>query len=211
MVMMKEQTKKSRSPKNSKSELHRPANWLVGAFLVILIIGVTGCGPERSYAGDESQAQFRPPTLEPTATPTVPTPTRAPEDKETPSPDNCNNILSFRDDLTIPDGWEVTPGSTIDKRWEVENSGTCNWSEGYTIQLIQGLAMGSPETQALYPARSGTRAIIRIVFTAPDEPGTYRSAWQAHTPSGQPFGDPFYIEIVVTGDTEEAPPAETAP
>jgi hypothetical protein len=51
--------------------------------------------------------------------------------------------------------------------------------------------------QALYPARSGTQVELRIVFTAPNEPGIYRSAWQAHDPEGQPFGDQFFIEIVV--------------
>ena len=104
---------------------------------------------------------------------------------------------------------EVTAGSTIDKRWEVENRGTCNWAEGYSIRLIDGLAMGSPETLALYPARSTTFATIRIVFTAPAEPGNHRSAWQAYNPSDQPFGDPIYIEIVVTGETEEAAPADS--
>jgi hypothetical protein len=39
--------------------------------------------------------------------------------------------------------------------------------------------------------------VLRMVFTAPQEAGTYRSAWQAYDPDGGPFGDPFYIEIVV--------------
>jgi hypothetical protein len=37
-----------------------------------------------------------------------------------------------------------------------------------------------------------------MVFTAPSEAGTYRSAWQAHDPSGEPFGDLFFIEFVVS-------------
>ena len=193
----------------SHNEPHRPAYWLVGVFLIAIILGAAGCSPVRSYAGEENQADFLPPTLVPTATPTVPTPTLAPETQETASPGNCSDILVFREDLTIPDGMEVSPGATIDKRWAVENTGTCNWTEGYTIRLIQGATMGSPEIQALYPARSNSQAIIRIVFTAPDEPGTHRSAWQAHTPSDQPFGDPIYIEIVVTGETEEAATADS--
>ena len=80
---------------------------------------------------------------------------------------------------------------------EVENNGNCNWSQGYRVRLIAGPELGAQKEQALFPARSGTRTAIRIVFKAPKEPGTYRSAWQAITPQGEPFGDPFFIEIKV--------------
>ncbi len=33
--------------------------------------------------------------------------------------------------------------------------------------------------------------MIRIIFTAPADPGTYRSAWQAYNPKGEPFGEAF--------------------
>ena len=57
--------------------------------------------------------------------------------------------------------------------------------------------MGASTEQALFPARSGTQALVRISFTAPEEPGAYRSAWQAFDPQDQPFGDPFFIEVIV--------------
>jgi len=79
----------------------------------------------------------------------------------------------------------------------VQNSGNCNWDERYRLRLIAGPAMQASEEQALFPARSGTRAIIQVVFQAPAEPGTYRSAWQAYNPDGQPFGDVIFIDIVV--------------
>jgi hypothetical protein len=110
---------------------------------------------------------------------------------------DCEDSLIFIQDVTIPDGTVVVPESTMDKRWEVENSGNCNWDDRYRVRLIAGPEMGAQKEQALYPARSGTRATIRILFKAPVEPGTYRSAWQAFNPQGEPFGDPFFIEIVV--------------
>lgn len=109
----------------------------------------------------------------------------------------CVDNLAFKSDITIPDGTVVAPDYTLDKRWEVENTGNCNWSQEYRVRLIAGPELGAPKEQALYPARSGSRAVIRIVFKAPNEPGTYRSAWQAFTPQGEPFGDPFFIEIKV--------------
>ena len=114
----------------------------------------------------------------------------------TPSP-VCSPGLAFLDDVTIPDGTIVSPGEVLDKRWLVENNGSCNWNEQFGLQLIAGPEMGTSSEQALFPARSGTQAEIRIVFTSPGEPGSYRSAWQAQDPQGNLFGDPIFIEIVV--------------
>lgn len=117
-----------------------------------------------------------------------------PEATATPA---CTPNLTFLEDLTVPDGSLVAPRSTLDKRWRVENSGTCNWDESYRLKLVAGADMGAEAEQALYPARSGTRAVLRIMFTAPEEPGPYRSAWQAYDPGGEPFGDPVFIEVTV--------------
>jgi len=57
--------------------------------------------------------------------------------------------------------------------------------------------MGADSEQALFPARSGNQAEVQIQFTAPQEPGLYRSAWQAADPEGKFFGDPVFIEINV--------------
>jgi hypothetical protein len=105
--------------------------------------------------------------------------------------------LLYISDMSIPDGTQVKPGEKLDKRWEVENNGTCNWDQTYQLKLVAGSEMGVPAEQSLYPARGGSKAVIRMVFTAPQDPGTYRSAWQAFDPNGSPFGDPFYIEVIV--------------
>ena len=105
--------------------------------------------------------------------------------------------LAYLEDLTIPDGKQVSSGEQLDKRWRVQNSGSCNWDARYQLRLIAGPSLGAKETQALYPARSGTEFELRILFVAPDQPGTYRSAWQAYDPRGQPFGDPVFVEISV--------------
>ncbi|GAB4398517.1 MAG: hypothetical protein OHK0052_21630 [Anaerolineales bacterium] len=110
---------------------------------------------------------------------------------------NCSNNLQFLEDLTIPDGSRVQPGDRLDKRWQVVNTGECNWNAAYSVRLVAGPALGLAENQPLYPARGGTQAIIRLIFTAPQTAGAYRSAWQAHTPQGEPFGDPFFIDFIV--------------
>ena len=113
-----------------------------------------------------------------------------------PSPD-CHSNLSYLEDITIPDGTEVNPQESLDKRWLVENSGTCNWDQRFSIRLIAGPDMGANPEMALFPARSGNQAEIHIRFTAPQQPGVHRSAWQAADPHGNLFGDPIFIEISV--------------
>ena len=116
--------------------------------------------------------------------------------QRTPTP-NCQDDLRFVEDLTVPDGTQVIAGEQIDKRWQVQNAGTCNWDVRYQLRLLDGNALGAVEEQSLYPARAGTQAVIRILFQAPAEPGVYRSAWEAVDPNGNAFGDPIYIEIQV--------------
>ena len=147
---------------------------------------------------------FRPPTqalnpIQMPATPVIPA-TATPDGIDflpTATP-TCSDSLTFVEDLTIPDGTSVIPGSVLDKRWQVENSGTCNWDADYSIQRTAGPELGAPQNLALYPARSGGEAMLRIEFIAPLEAGTYRSAWQAYNPQGVAFGDPFYIEFAVS-------------
>jgi hypothetical protein len=130
------------------------------------------------------------PTLVPTKTAVI---TQEPEKNSL----DCVDNLTYLSDLTIEDGTVVAPGSTLDKRWQVKNSGTCNWDEGYELRFTGGFEMGADTTQALYPARAGSEATIQITFTAPEEPGEYRSAWSAYNPDGLAFGDPFYMYIIV--------------
>lgn len=175
------------------------------AWLGIVSLAIIACmgGPGVIFSLTNQKAEpttlFVPPTLQvtPTAAP-APIAQNAilQQPTDPPAPD-CSNNLLYISDMSIPDGTQVKPGERLDKRWEVENSGTCNWDQSYRLKLVAGSEMGVPAEQALYPARGGSKAVIRIVFTAPQEPGTYRSAWQAYDPGGNPFGDPFYIEVVV--------------
>ena len=151
---------------------------------------------------------FRPPTLQaPLIEPTlIINPTKAIiVVQSTPLPNSLPNVdleecfsnLTFIEDITIPDNSFVTIGSSIDKQWLVENSGTCHWNADYRLKHIGGATLDAPEEVALYPARAGTQATIQILFIAPFTDGVYESAWQAHDPDGIAFGDPIYVRIVV--------------
>jgi hypothetical protein len=162
-------------------------------FRLLLFIGLilAACDSANFFP---TQPVYVPPTLVATS-PSIPTtlPTSLPV---TPTP-SCLNNLTFLKDLTIPDGTNVNPGETLDKRWEVENTGTCNWEAGYTMHLIAGSEMGAHPEHPLLPARAGSTVTIRIIYTAPTVPGIYRSAWQAYDPGGNAFGDSIFVEIFV--------------
>jgi hypothetical protein len=106
-------------------------------------------------------------------------------------------VLAFLDDATIPDYSIVAPGSALDKQWLVQNSGSCNWDSRYRLRLVGGVALGASLEQALYPARAGMQATLQIFFTTPMETGEYYSEWQAFDAKGIPFGEVFFIKIVV--------------
>jgi hypothetical protein len=178
---------------------------------MFFVLGLSACAP----AASSTAAPFVPPAAQPlpsstpapaptvllqaspalaalTGTPTAPgIPTALPAAA-------CTNALTFVQDLTIPDGSAIPPGAAIDKQWLVANSGTCSWDATYRFNLVGGEALGAASEQALYPARAGKQAVLRITFVAPLEAGTYQSAWQAFAPDGTAFGDPVYMTINVS-------------
>mgnify|MGYP001121421203 CR=1 FL=1 len=164
---------------------------------ILLLVSLTaGCQLGWMESTATPIANFVPPTHDPAAenlqaAASTPLPTRQP---------NCDNQLQFLDDLTIPDGMEVSPGQELTKRWLISNDGSCNWNRSYSLQLISGLSLGASKKQELYPARQSAEAVIEILFRAPDNPGNYNSWWQAYDPDGNRFGDPIYIEITVLAE-----------
>lgn len=176
--------------------MKRDLKWV--ALLLGFLFLLTAC----SGQGDATPTLgvYRPPTQAVTLTPILIFTPDAAAERPTSEP-VCTNTLWFFQDLTIPDGTQVSPGERLDKRWLVQNAGTCNWDERYKIRLEAGPNMGVPAEQGLFPARSGLEITVRMNFIAPEEPGTYRSAWQAYDPDSVPFGDPFFIEVVVVDES----------
>jgi hypothetical protein len=172
-------------------------------FVVILfLVSLSACSPA------PTPTPFRPPTaqallieptfiIQPTQEIVVIESTPLPTIFPTTNPEDCVNDLTFLEDLTIPDNMFATFGLALDKQWLVENSGTCHWNADYRLRNIGGAALGAPEEIALYPARAGTQATLRILFTAPFTEGVFESAWQAIDANGNLFGDPIYIRIAV--------------
>jgi len=163
-----------------------------------LTILLSACGEQDARP---TEVYFVPPTL----SPQLATPTPATTPTSTPEPTNdtaCVNDLAFIDDVTIPDDTVVAPAQEIEKVWLVENSGTCNWEIDYTLRLVDGLPMGVSTILALRPTVSGKQVEISIIFTAPTDAGRAFSSWQAHDPDGNPFGNEFFVQVIVDPNYE---------
>ncbi len=173
----------------------KPNSWSK-CILAILISAIllTGCSftPNRPAPDSINATPFVAPSIVPTAKPE-----KKPTAEAEGEAEGCLNNLHFLSDVTIPDGMIVSPGSTIDKRWSVENNGTCDWDKNYKLQLIEGDALGAETEQSLFPARSGAQVEILIRFIAPSEEGRYLSSWKAVDPRGNAFGEAIYMEIIV--------------
>ncbi len=167
--------------------------------LLLVLTFAPACAPQTAPTA------FRPPT-QPGPTQILPTTTSVPQlftPVPTPTitatvPGPCTDSLSFLDDITVEDNTVISPGASIDKQWLVQNTGTCNWDSTYRLKWIGGDTLGAVEEQSLYPARAGTQATLRILFTAPSIEDSYDSAWQAVDPNGNVFGDLIFIKIVVS-------------
>lgn len=137
---------------------------------------------------------FVAPTINPQSSPIILETFTPPPATATPE---CENNLVFLQDLTIPDGSHLQPGEEFEKVWQVRNDGSCVWGSGYYLRLQDGEALGTQGRQALPASSPGDVVEISIAFTAPEQPGSYRSAWKAHDFGDSPFGVLIYLEIIV--------------
>lgn len=181
--------------KNKKSRKREKTSKLLPGLILGLCLGwlLTGCSSSQPVPTPTALPPFIPPVASPSPVPQTDPVQRSTE----PAKRSCSNQLQFVDDLSIPDGTRTDSGKELKKRWLIENTGTCDWNRAYSLRLVSGSPLDAPEVQKLYPARPGSRVIIQITFTAPSDPGNYATTWQAFDPSGQRFGDPFFMEITV--------------
>jgi hypothetical protein len=116
----------------------------------------------------------------------------------------CINGAKFVEDVTIPDDFEVGPGEVITKTWRLINSGSCPWSNGYSLVLVGGDKLNTLEViPVATEVRPGEMIDLAAQLTAPLKPGTYRGEWMLRDLDGRTFGfgtksnKPIWFQIVV--------------
>jgi photosystem II stability/assembly factor-like uncharacterized protein len=120
------------------------------------------------------------PPLTPTATPFVTPPPV--------TPSACDRAI-FVSDVTVGDGTTFSPGEAFTKTWRIKNSGSCTWSNNYTLVFYSGELMNAPTVVNLpRSVAPGETVDVTINAVAPATPGTYRSDWILGNAAGTLFG-----------------------
>jgi hypothetical protein len=147
-------------------------------------------------------------TLEPpTATPPLPSPTAptgALSAAATPTPYNsaeaygCYNA-TFMGDLGTQNGLSLNPGDKFTKTWQLKNTGTCPWTDTFTITYWSGDMFGADTTKIRAKLPPGGVLNISLPMIAPNASGTVSSSWRMATDDGHFFGTVLTAIIVLPG------------
>jgi hypothetical protein len=177
-----------------------PSGNKLQVLLLACALMAAGCSPA---VQPESTPMIQPDLATATMLPIAPTATLLPGASPTVPADDCLNDAVFIEDVTIPDFTLIEPGERLDKRWLVQNSGTCDWGSGYRLVHLGVDEFTGPSELALYPAAAGSPAELRVELVAPEEPGEYISRWQAYSDEDVPFGQEIYLLIRIPTPTPE--------
>jgi hypothetical protein len=113
----------------------------------------------------------------------------------------CNDALFVGE--TLPDGSVVKAGDNFVKGWELKNTGTCDWDEGYAFAFQPDLSSSAIQGYDIVIKSSddvtkpGHSQSFVIKLTAPSTAGEYKGYWKLKTGSGVSFGPLVYFDIVV--------------
>lgn len=113
----------------------------------------------------------------------------------------CNDALFIGE--TIPDKTEFNPGKDFSKAWQLQNTGTCTWDDGYTFAFLADVS--SPDIEGydiVYKAsdkstKPGASQSFIVKLTAPSTSGEYFGYWKLKDDAGNFFGPRVYLDIIV--------------
>ena len=104
---------------------------------------------------------------------------------------------AFLADVSVPDDTKLLPGQVVTKTWRIKNNGNRSWGPEFTLNFIDGVAMSDELVHPLPIVEPGEAVEISLELTVPSEVGTYFTDWQMHDELGKPFGDIYYMRVVV--------------
>jgi hypothetical protein len=122
----------------------------------------------------------------------------------TPNPNTlsygCNNLLLIRS-YTDPEG-PFKPGQSFVQRWQVANSGTCDWLYLYSLTFVSGERMGGNGSRLSNKIEPGKWTTLEVGLDAPNSSGTYTANWRFTHADGTPFGSVLPVSIKVEKDPD---------
>ena len=108
------------------------------------------------------------------------------------------NKAIFMGHDTFPPVARLEAGQIIDKTWKVRNTGNTTWGAGYTLALVDGEALGAPESVSIPETEPLITARVTVRVTAPDQAGRYDANWRLRDPQGNFFGPKLPLAIRVS-------------
>ncbi|MBM3143415.1 MAG: hypothetical protein FJ010_00330 [Chloroflexi bacterium] len=137
-------------------------------------------------------------TRTPTPTLTFALPTLYPTQKVGAS--TC--LLAHMVSETIPDNTEMGQGEFFEKTWDLQNVGTCTWTNQFSVVFHHGDQLGAPG-RIYFPGtvKPGESFTLRIPMIVPAIAGDKLGFWNLESATGQAFGTTtsglFWVKIVV--------------
>ena len=87
--------------------------------------------------------------------------------------------------MTVPDNTNFAQGVTFNKVWQVRNTGTCTWTEDYTMVFVSGERMGAPNSIPLSVTKPDETLNIAVDLTAPNKGAVFRADFELRNPAGE--------------------------
>jgi len=114
---------------------------------------------------------------------------------------NCDNLAQLVNE-TLPDQTSFLPGEQFEKKWTIQNVGSCTWDSSYGLVFVGGEIMNGSSpvlfSQIIYPNEF---VEINIKLIAPQEQGYYEGFWKLQNGQGEQFGigetadEPLLVKI----------------
>ena len=117
----------------------------------------------------------------------------------TPNPNTlaygCNNLVLI-ESYTEPAG-PFKPGQPFTQKWQVANTGTCDWLYLYNLQFVSGDRMGGNGGRLSNKIEPGKWTTLSVDLDAPNSAGTHTGNWRFAHADGTYFGSVLPVSIRV--------------
>jgi len=108
--------------------------------------------------------------------------------------------MKFLEDVSLPDGTQLRPGTILSKVWRVVNCGPEQWPADTRLQHVEGSLFDGSEPCPVPQLEPGQECELSLHnMTAPVDAGHYKSSWRLTTPEGE-FGDFLWFDVSVVED-----------
>ncbi|SRR5690349_4270262 len=116
----------------------------------------------------------------------------------------CNNLLLIESFMEPDDPF--LPGQAFTQKWQVANTGTCDWLYLYELVYVSGDRMSGNSRRLSKKIEPGKWTTLSVELEAPQNGGTYTASWRFTDGAGHGFGSTLPVSITVRAPTRTPRP-----